>query len=229
MVFDWNAEILSDVWAGMCMWPEKSPILSAGGEAMKRTLLRVGRFLKHYRTPLCAGILVSALGLTAYRAHTALTGGALVRTSSIQAVATREPEPTQRPELLSFPATGERTREWTDAMPVWSAGLGMYETHMGVDFAGEEVYCARDGVVESVEADWMYGLVVTVRHADGCKSVYASLGESLVRAGDRVSRGERLGRTGTCLREPDADAHVHFEYYINEENVSPPFAFPMDS
>ncbi len=196
---------------------------------MKRTLLQAGRFLKRYRAPLCAGILVSALGLTAYRAHTALVRGTFVRTSSIQPIAARMPEPTREPTLLSFPAAGEALRGWTDALPAWSAGLGMYETHAGVDFAGEDVYCARDGVVERVETDWMYGLVVTVRHDDECESVYASLGESFVRAGDRVSRGARLGRTGGCPRETGMDAHVHFEYHINGESVSPPFAFPADS
>lgn len=196
---------------------------------MKRMLLRAGRFLKRYRAPLCAGILVSALGLTAYRAHIALAGGTFVRTRFVQPIVTQMPEPTREPALLSFPATGELLRGWTDALPAWSAGLGMYETHAGVDFAGEDVYCARDGVVKSVETDWMYGLVVTVRHGDGCESVYASLGESFVRAGDRVSSGGRLGRTGECPREPDLDAHVHFEYHINEENVSPPFAFRADS
>ncbi|MDO4384437.1 MAG: M23 family metallopeptidase [Clostridia bacterium] len=196
---------------------------------MKRMLVRAGRFLKRYRAPLCAGILVSALGLTAYRAHTALAGGTFVRTRTIQPVVTQAPEPTRKPAILCFPATGEMLREWTDALPTWSAGLGMYETHAGVDFAGEDVYCARDGVVKSVETDWMYGLVVTVRHDDGCESVYASLGESFVRAGDRAARGARLGRTGTCPREAGSDAHVHFEYHINEENVSPPFAFPTDS
>ncbi len=194
---------------------------------MKRLIAWIGRSLWKYRTPLCAGILVFALGTTAYRAHTALIGGVSVRTHSIQT--TQDPEPTQKTVALSLPAAGELLRGWTDVLPAWSAGMGMYETHTGVDFAGEDVYCVRDGLVESVESDWLYGFVVTVRHEDGCKSVYASLGETFVRAGNRVSRGVRLGRTGECLRETEVGAHVHFEYYINEENVSPPFAFQADS
>ena len=74
---------------------------------MKRMLLRAGRFLKRYRAPLCAGILVSALGLTAYRAHIALAGGTFVRTHFVQPIVTQMPEPTREPALLSFPATGE--------------------------------------------------------------------------------------------------------------------------
>lgn len=195
---------------------------------MKRMLRRAGGLLWRYRAPLCAGILVSALGFTAYRVHAALVGRTSVRTYSLPPIEAQVPEAAEKSTLLPLPAAGEVMREWTDAAPVWSAGLGMYETHTGVDFSGEEVYCVREGVVESVESDWLYGLVVTVRHDDDCESVYASLGESFVREGLRVSCGARLGRTGVCLREADMDAHVHFEYHINGESVSPPFAFPAD-
>lgn len=195
---------------------------------MKQMLNRAVVLLWRYRAALCAGILVSVLGFTAYRVHDALVSRTSVRTYSLQPTKAQAPEAAEKSTLLTFPAAGETMREWTDAAPVWSAGLGMYETHTGVDFSGEEVYCVRDGIVESVKSDWLYGLVVTVRHDDDCESVYASLGESFVREGLHVSCGTRLGRTGVCLREADMDAHVHFEYHINGESVSPPFAFPVD-
>lgn len=84
--------------------------------------------------------------------------------------------------------------------------------HEGVDFAaarGKNVYAAHDGaVVISGEAMRGYGIMVALQR-DDMVSVYAHLDESLVARGQRVMRGDRIGRVGAT---GDASGpHLHFE------------------
>ncbi|MFJ9563750.1 transglycosylase family protein [Streptomyces fuscichromogenes] len=89
----------------------------------------------------------------------------------------------------------------------WSKGY-----HTGVDFlapTGTSVQAIEAGQV--VTAGWggSYGYQVVIRHADGRYSQYAHLSAISVRAGQSVSTGQRIGRSGSTGNA--TGPHLHFE------------------
>ncbi|MFR9721743.1 transglycosylase family protein [Streptomyces sp. MS19] len=89
----------------------------------------------------------------------------------------------------------------------WSRGY-----HTGVDFpvaTGTTVKSVAAG--EVVSAGWAgsFGYEVIVRHADGRYSQYAHLSAISVSAGQPVSGGQRLGRSGSTGNS--SGPHLHFE------------------
>lgn len=94
--------------------------------------------------------------------------------------------------------------------------------HNGIDVAapaGAPIYAAGDGVVEFAGWRGGYGRVVYLRHHDGVTSVYAHASQLLVRAGERVTRGQliaRVGCTGVCT-----GPHLHFEVHVGGRPVNP--------
>jgi murein DD-endopeptidase MepM/ murein hydrolase activator NlpD len=89
----------------------------------------------------------------------------------------------------------------------WSKGY-----HTGVDFlapTGTSVKAVEAGQV--VTAGWggSYGYQVVIRHADGRYSQYAHLSAIAVRAGQSVSTGQRIGRSGATGNA--TGPHLHFE------------------
>ncbi|MFG2883551.1 peptidoglycan DD-metalloendopeptidase family protein [Streptomyces sp. NPDC048297] len=89
----------------------------------------------------------------------------------------------------------------------WSKGY-----HTGIDFlvpTGTSVRAAAAGHV--VAAGWggSYGYQVVIRHADGRYTQYAHLSAISVRAGQRVSAGLRIGRSGATGNV--TGPHLHFE------------------
>jgi hypothetical protein len=94
----------------------------------------------------------------------------------------------------------------------------VYDWHCGIDYAyGTDyaefvafgVYAAAPGTVDSIgPVDPQYkGGSVRVKHVDGRSADYAHLGEISVTRGQRVSRGDLLGRIWVEWDEP----HLHFE------------------
>jgi len=68
--------------------------------------------------------------------------------------------------------------------------------------AGSQVVASGDGTVVTVTADAKYGNCVTIDHGNGYVSVYRNKGDSLVKAKDKVSRGDPLfvvGKSNTTL------------------------------
>ncbi|MFF9672229.1 M23 family metallopeptidase [Streptomyces eurythermus] len=89
----------------------------------------------------------------------------------------------------------------------WSKGY-----HTGVDFlvpTGTSVRAVAAGRV--VAAGWggSYGYQVVLRHADGRYTQYAHLSAISVRAGQDVTAGRRIGRSGSTGNV--TGPHLHFE------------------
>ncbi|MGW1876432.1 transglycosylase family protein [Streptomyces sp. NPDC001975] len=89
----------------------------------------------------------------------------------------------------------------------WSKGY-----HTGVDFlapTGSSVKAVEAGQV--VTAGWggSYGYQVVIRHADGRYTQYGHLSAISVRAGQSVSTGQRIGRSGSTGNV--TGPHLHFE------------------
>src|SRR5262249_23385171 len=94
--------------------------------------------------------------------------------------------------------------------------------HSGVDFPaplGTSVYASRGG--EVVWSGWRdgYGLLVTVAHGHGERTMYAHLSRIDVRVGVWIGQGVRVGLIGAT---GDATGpHLHFEVRIRGAAVNP--------
>ncbi len=90
--------------------------------------------------------------------------------------------------------------------------------HSGIDLlapSGTSVLAVDDGVVAFAGQRGNYGNVVVVNHQSGRQTRYAQLGSISVRVGQRVQRGDTLGKVGATGR-PDIDqSHLHFELRYN--------------
>ncbi len=94
--------------------------------------------------------------------------------------------------------------------------------HTGVDIAagtGAPVRAAESGRVTSAGWNGGYGLTVDVYHGDGVVTRYAHLSRIEVRVGQRVERGQLLGRVGSTGNT--TGPHLHFEVLVNGQPVNP--------
>ena len=99
--------------------------------------------------------------------------------------------------------------------------------HAGIDLPaplGTPVYSARSGQV--VWAGWRdgWGLLVTVAHGRGERTMYAHLSRIDVRVGVWVAQGVRVGRVGATGRA--TGPHLHFEVRVRNASVDPLRALP---
>lgn len=99
--------------------------------------------------------------------------------------------------------------------PVWY--------HMAFDIANPAapgVAAADGGVVTTVEyLRYGYGQHILVDHGGGLSTLYAHLSEIYVKPGDKVARGQVIGRMGSTGRS--TGMHLHFETRKNGTPVNP--------
>jgi len=90
----------------------------------------------------------------------------------------------------------------------------------GVDFSiarNSKVYAIADGTVSIVGDIPFYGRVIIITHSSGFRSVYASLNEVNVKAGDVIRLNQVIGKTGETLEGQT----MHFELWQNSTPVNP--------
>ncbi|MEM6369476.1 MAG: M23 family metallopeptidase [Myxococcota bacterium] len=96
------------------------------------------------------------------------------------------------------------------------------QDHLGFDLASvakDAVPAANGGIVVLAEYFGIYGQTVVLDHGYGLMSLYAHLSRIDVAMGDRVEKGQTLGRTGaTGLALGD---HLHFTTMVRGIPVSP--------
>ena len=102
--------------------------------------------------------------------------------------------------------------------------------HSGMDFSaqlGTEAYATGDGVVLEVEQNqWGYGNLVVIDHGYGYKTRYAHLQKILVRKGQKVKRGQRVGLIGDSGKT--TGVHLHYEVLKNDVAIDPIHFFSSD-
>jgi murein DD-endopeptidase MepM/ murein hydrolase activator NlpD len=96
------------------------------------------------------------------------------------------------------------------------------QVHYGYDLASTKqspVPAANTGTVAFAGPLTIYGNAVILDHGLGLQTLYAHLSSIGVKAGDRVTKGQELGRTGaTGLAIGD---HLHFEVLVSGVSVTP--------
>ena len=95
-------------------------------------------------------------------------------------------------------------------------GLWKLGYHTGVDYkapAGTNVVAAQDCRVLEVSqrVSWgeSYGTAVIVLHRDMTRAIYAHLSKTLVRTGQQLKAGDKLGKVGSTGNS--TGNHLHFE------------------
>lgn len=124
------------------------------------------------------------------------------------------------PFWLLWPVAGSVVSQGFGANPAYYGrwfkdANGNLLGHEGIDLAGQDVFgmpveAAAPGTVYRVETvdNSNYGLQVRIEHTDGFKTTYAHLSRVDVLVGDRVRRGEMIGRVGNSGNS--TGAHLHF-------------------
>jgi len=99
---------------------------------------------------------------------------------------------------------------------------GRIAPHKGVDFAiplGTPVLAVGDGEVIVAKRSGGAGNYVAIRHGRQYMTRYMHMKKLLVKPGDKVKRGERVGLSGNTGRS--TGPHLHFEVWINNQAVNP--------
>ncbi|EHQ25453.1 M23 family metallopeptidase [Mucilaginibacter paludis] len=99
---------------------------------------------------------------------------------------------------------------------------GSAEFHPGIDFKGQkgdEVKCTANGSV--VFAGWYggYGNCVRVAHGNNLETLYGHLSRIIVKVGQQVAVGEKVGEVGSTGHS--TGTHLHYEVRKNGRPVNP--------
>lgn len=147
---------------------------------------------------------------------------------------TPSPQPVVNPVKLEHDVLDNVDKDCIYLFPVPNSSEITQEysaEHKAIDIAassGSPVYAAEDGTVSYVQI-WdgsydttgmmSYGHMVEVRHADGNTTLYAHLSEINVQQGEKVVRGQRIGRVGSTGNA--TGPHLHFEVITSEGKADP--------
>jgi murein DD-endopeptidase MepM/ murein hydrolase activator NlpD len=99
---------------------------------------------------------------------------------------------------------------------------GEREFHRGIDIvtdSGTPIRAPGDGVVSRTARLSDYGKTIDLSHGSGYVTRYAHLSEVLVKTGQRVRRGDIIGRVGSTGRS--TGAHLHYEVFRDGRRVNP--------
>lgn len=110
------------------------------------------------------------------------------------------------------------------AWPLWGEiSQGYRAGHRAIDIGGPydtPVYAAREGrVTFSGFSNVGYGYMVILDHGNGLTSLYGHLKGDYVSVGQRVKRGEMIGRLGSTGNS--TGPHLHFEIRKNGVHQNP--------
>jgi len=99
---------------------------------------------------------------------------------------------------------------------------GKRRFHRGIDIVadtGTPIRAPGDGVVSRTARVSDYGKTIDISHGSGYVTRYAHLSEVLVKTGQRIERGDLIGRVGSTGRS--TGAHLHYEVFRDGRRVNP--------
>lgn len=94
--------------------------------------------------------------------------------------------------------------------------------HEGLDFpasTGTPILAAADGIVSATEQTPDYGNIVKINHGSGLETRYAHASKILVKAGERVTKGQQVALVGNTGRS--TGPHLHYEIRLNGNPLDP--------
>jgi len=99
---------------------------------------------------------------------------------------------------------------------------GLEEFHRGIDIAtekGKPILAPADGIVTFAGINGGLGRTLVLDHEHGMITRYAHLNKCLVKSGQRVKRGDKIGLVGNSGRS--TGPHLHYEVHLNGIPVDP--------
>jgi murein DD-endopeptidase MepM/ murein hydrolase activator NlpD len=125
-------------------------------------------------------------------------------------------------EFLRLPQAAPRAQFADHREYFYKGALIDRQDHLGIDLASlsqSPVPAANQGRVIFAGDVGIYGQAVVIDHGLGVMSLYAHLSAIQVAVGDRVAKGDVIGRTGsTGLAAGD---HLHFGVMVHQTFVNP--------
>ena len=108
---------------------------------------------------------------------------------------------------------------------------GRSAMHAGIDLSGAvgtPIYATADGIITTAGYNsGGYGNLIKIDHGRGIETRYGHLSKMSVYAGQRVKRGDFIGRMGSTGRS--TGSHLHYEVRIDGRAVNPvPFMKSTD-
>jgi len=105
-----------------------------------------------------------------------------------------------------------------------SSGFGVRwgKMHKGIDIAanfGSIINAALDGTVTYAAWEEGYGNVIKIAHGGGIETTYAHCSVIIVKKGEVVKRGMKIGQVGSTGHS--TGPHLHFEVRENGEPINP--------
>ena len=97
-----------------------------------------------------------------------------------------------------------------------------HQTHLGIDLASTArapIPATNAGTVVFAEELGIYGLCVIIDHGLGLQTLYGHLSQIDVKAGDTVTKGQIIGRTGTSGMA--GGDHLHYDVLVSGQQVNP--------
>jgi murein DD-endopeptidase MepM/ murein hydrolase activator NlpD len=94
--------------------------------------------------------------------------------------------------------------------------------HCGIDLVAlksTSVYAAASGVIGKIDRAKGYGNTILLKHSHKFKTRYAHLKSIIVKEGERVLKGQKIGiqgRSGNATGE-----HLHFEVWLDNRHIDP--------
>ncbi|PKP20695.1 MAG: peptidase M23 [Bacteroidetes bacterium HGW-Bacteroidetes-21] len=100
---------------------------------------------------------------------------------------------------------------------------GVKKMHEGIDFTapiGTDIYATGNGTVIEVDNSKRgYGNMIIISHGFGYTTTYAHLSKTMVRPGQKVKRGDIIGKVGNTGKS--VGPHLHYEVRKNLKAVNP--------
>lgn len=101
--------------------------------------------------------------------------------------------------------------------------------HYGVDIVAKEstpIIAAASGTATKVENSPVWGIRVEIDHGNGFQTIYAHIGQATVSKGNKVHKGQTIGKMG--LSGLSTGMHLHYEVLRNGIHINPrKILFPL--
>lgn len=101
--------------------------------------------------------------------------------------------------------------------------------HAGMDFSanvGTPVYATGNGTVQKAGWEGLYGNCIVINHGFAYVTRYAHLSKIDVKVGQKVVRGETIGKVGSTGKS--TGPHLHYEVHLKGQIMNPVNYYFMD-
>lgn len=127
----------------------------------------------------------------------------------------------------SAPALWPVAQQTPTVSSAYGSKRGRNDFHRGIDIrapAGTPVLATATGRVIVAGNGNGYGRYIVLDHENGLRTLYAHLQDFSVKAGQRVTRGQQIGRVGKSGNA--TGYHLHYEVHRGGQTVDPAAYLP---